>query len=113
MPFARVLMLQDYFYRRRKGTLPMLEELARTSPMGAHAVEFFEASHLESKLNHLRMHSTGCRTCAPEAIDRLNTAFDFMAHTVDVLYPAQDEAGTTYATSVLPVAFEGLPVSTT
>src|SRR5215216_619566 len=90
---TRADVAKTIYYRRRKGTLPMLEELARdVTGWGAHAVEFFELLIWNQNLNHLRMHSTGCPDVrSPEAIDRLNTAFDFMSHTVDVRYPAQDE----------------------
>ena len=89
----RADVAKTIYYRRRKGTLPMLEELARdVTGWGAHAVEFFELLIWNQNLNHLRMHSTGCPEIRnPEAIDRLNTAFDFMSHTVDVRYPVQDE----------------------
>src|SRR5215216_6355316 len=89
----RADVAKTIYYRRRKGTLPMLEELARdVTGWGAHVVAFFELLIWNQNLNHLRMHSTGCPDVrSPEAIDRLNTAFDFMSHTVDVRYPAQDE----------------------
>jgi hypothetical protein len=90
---TRADVAKTIYYRRRKGTLPMLEELARdVTGWAAHAVEFFELLIWNQNLNHLRMHSTGCPDVrSPEAIDRLNTAFDFMSHTVDVRYPAQEE----------------------
>ena len=71
----------------------MLEELARdVTGWAAHAVEFFELLIWNQHLNHLRMHSTGCPDLrSPEAVDRLNGAFDFMSHTVDVRSPRQDE----------------------
>jgi hypothetical protein len=81
------------YYRRRKGTLPMLEELARdVTGWAAHAVEFFELLIWNQNLNHLRMHSCGCPDLRrPQEVDRLGGAFDFMSHTVDVRYPRQDE----------------------
>jgi hypothetical protein len=90
---TRADVAKTIYYRRRKGTLPMLEELARdVTGWAAHAVEFFELLIWNQNLNHLRMHSTGCPGLrSPEAVDRLNTAFDFMSHTVDVRYPRQDE----------------------
>lgn len=90
---TRADVAKTIYYRRRKGTLPMLEELARdVTGWAAHAVEFFELLIWNQNLNHLRLHSTGCPDLRnPEAVDRLNTAFDFMSHTVDVRYPAQDE----------------------
>jgi hypothetical protein len=90
---TRADVAKTIYYRRRKGTLPMLEELARdVTGWASHAVEFFELLIWNQNLNHLRLHSTGCPDIRdPEKIDRLNTAFDFMSHTVDVRYPAQDE----------------------
>jgi hypothetical protein len=90
---TRADVAKTIYYRRRKGTLPMLEELARdVTGWAAHAVEFFELLIWNQNLNHLRMHSTGCPDLrSPEAVDRLNGPFDFMSHTVDVRYPCQDE----------------------
>jgi len=90
---TRADVAKTIYYRRRKGTLPMLEELARdVTGWAAHAVEFFELLIWQQNLNHLRLHSTGCPDLrSPEAVDRLNGPFDFMSHTVDVRFPRQDE----------------------
>lgn len=90
---TRADVARTIYYRRRKGTLPMLEELARdVTGWAAHAVEFFELLVWSQNLNHLRLFSTGCPDLRdPEAVDRLNGPFDFMSHTVDVRYPRQDE----------------------
>jgi len=90
---TRADVAKTIYYRRRKGTLPMLEELARdVTGWAAHAVEFFELIIWNQNLNHLRLHSTGCHDLrSPEAVDRLNGPFDFMSHTVDVRFPRQDE----------------------
>lgn len=90
---TRADVAKTIYYRRRKGTLPMLEELARdVTGWAAHAVEFFELLIWNQNLNHLRMHSAGCPDLrSPEAVDRLNGPFDFMSHTVDVRFPRQDE----------------------
>jgi len=90
---TRADVAKTIYYRRRKGTLPMLEELARdVTGWAAHAVEFFELIIWNQNLNHLRLHSTGCPDLrSPEAVDRLNGPFDFMSHTVDVRFPRQDE----------------------
>ena len=90
---TRADVAKTIYYRRRKGTLPMLEELARdVTGWASHAVEFFELLIWNQNLNHVRLHSTGTPDIrSPERIDRLNTAFDFMSHTIDVRYPAQDE----------------------
>ncbi|HXB69528.1 MAG TPA: hypothetical protein VNY05_14855 [Candidatus Acidoferrales bacterium] len=90
---TRADVAKTIYYRRRKGTLPMLEELARdVTGWAAHAVEFFELLIWSQNLNHVRLFSTGCPDLRnPEAVDRLNGPFDFMSHTVDVRYPAQSE----------------------
>ena len=52
----RADVARTIYYRRRKGTLPMLEELARdVTGWGAHAVAFFELLGWTQNLNHLRM----------------------------------------------------------
>ena len=84
---GRADVAKTIYYRRRKGTLPMLEELARdVTGWGAHAVEFFERlGWTQCVRNHLRMHSTHCAPLrAVEQIDRVNGPFDAVAHTADV-----------------------------
>lgn len=90
---TRADVAKTIYYRRRKGTLPMLEELARdVTGWSAHAVEFFELMVWNQNLNHLRMHSTGCADLrSPEAMGRIDGAFDGASHTADVRYPAQHE----------------------
>jgi hypothetical protein len=82
-------------YRRRKGTLAMLEELAAdVTGWGAHVVPFFETLEWAQHLDHLR------RTAASapgrvdrvgtvnvgnlDALDRLGGPFDEVARSVDV-----------------------------
>ncbi|MCA9483466.1 MAG: hypothetical protein KC553_07025 [Nitrospina sp.] len=82
------------YYRRRKGTLPMLEELARdVTGWAAHAVEFFELLVWSQWIrNHLRMHAPGTPDLrSVEKMDRLDRAFDEITHTVDVRHINQDE----------------------
>ena len=90
---TRADVAKTIYYRRRKGTLPMLEELARdVTGWAAHAVEFFELMIWNQNLNHLRLRSTGCPDLrSPEAVDRVNGPFDSVSHTVDVRFPRQDE----------------------
>src|SRR2546429_9975827 len=50
----RADVAKTIYYRRRKGTLPMLEELARdVTGWSAHAVAFFEQLGWAQNLNHL------------------------------------------------------------
>jgi len=93
------------YYRRRKGTLTMLEQLARdVTGWDAHAVAFFEELGWSQNLNHLRLHAdTSTDPRDPfavnrvgtallrdmDAMDRLNGPFDTTTHTVDVRPPCQ------------------------
>ena len=91
---SRADVAKTIYYRRRKGTLPMLEELARdVTGWPAHAVEYFELlGWTQWVRNHLRFHSPRTPDIrSVERMDRLNGAFDEIAHTVDVRPIAQDE----------------------
>jgi len=72
--------------RRRKGTLRLLEELAReVANWPAHAVEFYRLLGWTQNLNSLHRHRG--RTVdlrRGDALQRLNGPFDELAHTVDV-----------------------------
>ncbi len=84
---TRADVAKTIYYRRRKGTLPMLEELARdVTGWPAHAVEFFELlGWTQFVRNHLRMHSLRTPDIRQiEPMDRLNGPFDAVSHTVDV-----------------------------
>jgi len=73
-------------YRRRKGTLSLLELLARdVAGWPARAVEFYRRVGFTQHLNHLRRRRG--RTAdlrRGEALDRIGGPFDRLAHTVDV-----------------------------
>jgi hypothetical protein len=89
---SRADVAKTIYFRRRKGTLPMLEELARdVTGWGAHAVEFFELlGWTQCVRNHLRMHSLRTPDIRRvEPMDRLNGPFDEVSHTVDVRPMAQ------------------------
>jgi hypothetical protein len=83
---VRADVAKTIYYRRRKGTLAMLEELARdVTGYAAHAVEFFELLTWAQHVEHLRMHSTDCIDLrAPERVDRVDGPFDEASHTIDV-----------------------------
>jgi len=73
-------------YRRRKGTASMLEQLARdVTGWPARAVEFFQLLGWTQNMNHLR---TSARYAPDlrnwEKLQQRDTAFDTIAHTVDV-----------------------------
>jgi hypothetical protein len=73
-------------YRRRKGTVFVLEQLARdVTGWNAKAVEFFQLLGTTQYLNHLRLsnfHTPDLRMT--EMLELINTPFDITAHTVDV-----------------------------
>jgi hypothetical protein len=72
--------------RQRKGTLRLLEELAaEIAGWPARAVEFYRLLDITQPLNHVRLHrgrTTDLRW--GDALERLGSAFDELAHTVDV-----------------------------
>jgi hypothetical protein len=72
-------------YRRRKGTLPMLEELARdVTGWAAHAVEFLELVGWSQHLEHIRPQAANFDVRSLERDDRVGGAFDEATHSVDV-----------------------------
>ncbi|NCC30739.1 MAG: hypothetical protein EOM24_01800 [Chloroflexia bacterium] len=80
-------------YRLRKGTLPMLEELARdVTGWSVHAVAFFELLCWTQNMNHLRPLVGTLNLCDIDHCDRVHTAFDTAGHTVD-LRPFAPAAG--------------------
>ncbi len=73
------------YFRRRKGSLAMLEEMARfVTGWSVHAVEFFQLLGWTQNLNHLRP-GVGTVTLRDlDRLDRVQRAFDECSHTVDV-----------------------------
>ena len=73
-------------YRRRKGTLALLETLANdVAGWPARAVEFFKLLGWTQNLNHQHLHrgrTVDLRDC--DALDLLDGPFDRIAHTVDM-----------------------------
>lgn len=76
-------------FRRRKGTASMLEQLARdVTGWNARVVEFFQILAWTQNMNHLRPQSQYAPDLRQhEVLERLNGAFDTIAHTVDVRHP--------------------------
>ena len=79
-------------YRRRKGTATMLEQLARdVTGRPARVVEFFQLLATTQFMNHLRPQNHYAPDLRQwETLERLNTAFDTVAHTVEVRRIATD-----------------------
>lgn len=73
-------------YRRRKGTAPILEQLALdTTGWPSRVIEFFHHLGTTQNLNHLRPQNIVPPDLrGMEKLELLNTAFDSAAHTVDV-----------------------------
>jgi len=73
-------------YRRRKGTAPVLEQLALdTTGWRARVVEFFHLLGTTQNLNHLRLQNIVPPDLRDmDRLELLNTAFDTNSHTVDV-----------------------------
>ena len=82
---TRADVAKTIYYRRRKGTLPMLEELARdVTGWPAHAVEFFELLGWAQHLEHHRPQACWFDVRSPERDERVDGAFDEASHSVDV-----------------------------
>jgi hypothetical protein len=86
----RAVVANTIGYRRRKGTVAVLEQLARdVTGWGAHVVEFFQLLSTTQYMNHIRpanLYSPNLRQWEP--LERLNTPFDSVAHTLDVRHIA-------------------------
>jgi hypothetical protein len=82
----RAYVANTLAYRRRKGTLPVLEQLAfDVTGWRAKAVEFFQLLAATQNVNHIRLHSLATPNMRHmDALDRLDTAFDTHGHTVEV-----------------------------
>jgi hypothetical protein len=80
-------------YRRRKGTASVLEQLARdVTAWNARTVEFFQLLATTQFMNHIRL----TNFYAPDmrqwdTLERLGTAFERSAHTVDVRHVERGE----------------------
>lgn len=86
IPTPRAEVANTIAYRRRKGTATMLEQLARdVTGWDARVVEFFQWLGTTQYLNHLRPHNLAWVSLrAWEPLERLDTAFNSVAHTLDV-----------------------------
>ena len=73
-------------YRRRKGTALVLEQLARdVTAWPARVVEFFQIMATTQFMNHKRLHNHYAPDLRDwQALNRIDTAFDSVAHTADV-----------------------------
>lgn len=83
---TRADVAKTIYYRRRKGTPAMLEELARdVTGWDAHVVEFFSTLDWTQNLEHLRPDCHGCPDLRRvDVADRVGGAWDTTTKTVDV-----------------------------
>ncbi len=82
----RADVAKTIYYRRRKGTPPMLEELARdVTGWDAHVLEFFTLLDWNQQLEHLRLECHGCPDLRRVDVgNRAGGPWDSTTHTVDV-----------------------------
>ena len=83
---ARAEVANTIAYRRRKGTVTVLEQLARdVTGWNARVVEFFQSLETSQYMNHVRpANFTTVDLRNWEALERRDTAFNGMAHSVDM-----------------------------
>jgi len=83
---ARAYVANTLRYRRRKGTAPVLEQLARdVTGWPARAVEFFERLIASQHVNHVRLHSAGTVDLRHASqLELLDGPFESAAHSVEV-----------------------------
>ena len=83
---AKAEVANTIAYRRRKGTATVLEQLARdVTGWNARVVEFFQSLETSQYMNHLRpTNFTTVDLRNWEALERRDTAFNQIAHSVDM-----------------------------
>jgi hypothetical protein len=86
MPSARAEVAHTITFRRRKGTIAMLEQLAYdVTQWPARAVEFFQLVATTQYMNHLRPANQYSPALGrSEPLTRIGGAFETTAHTIDV-----------------------------
>lgn len=86
---SRALVANTIAYRRRKGTITVLEQLAHdVTGWPAHAVEFFQRLATTQYMNHIRPDNRNPNLRKWEPLERIDTAFDSFAHTAEVRHIA-------------------------
>jgi hypothetical protein len=88
----RADVAKTIYFRRRKSTPAMLEELARdVSEWPAHVSEFFQLLGWNQFLEHLRFQCVWTDLHSIDRMERIYGPFDESSHTVDVRQPAQQD----------------------
>lgn len=82
----RAYVANTLAYRRRKGTLSVIEQLAfDVTGWPSKAVEFFQLLAATQNVNHIRLHCTATPDLREmNQLDLINTAFDKQSHTIEV-----------------------------
>lgn len=89
---VRADVAKTIYYRRRKATPRMLEELAHdVTGWPAHVVEFFQHLGWTQNLEHLRSECQWIDVRSLDAMDRIDGPLDETMHTVDVRQVSQQE----------------------
>ena len=98
MMSARREVANTVGFRRRKGTLWLLEQLAQTvAGWPARVVEFGRHLGLTQPINHLHVRRGGTTDLhSVQELDLIGTAFDSFAHTVDVRGIGSDRSSGAY-----------------
>ncbi|MCL1976770.1 MAG: hypothetical protein FWG55_01465 [Candidatus Bathyarchaeota archaeon] len=83
---SKAYVANTIHYRKRKGTVAILEEIARdVTGWDTHVVEFFQFLSTTQNINHKRLENQCIPNIVdPELIGLLGTAFDPVPHTIDV-----------------------------
>ncbi len=81
----RAYVANTLSYRRRKGTAPILEQLALdVTGWRSKAVEFFQLTATTQHLNHVRLHNKATPDLRQmNALELVNSAFDVHSHTIE------------------------------
>jgi len=88
----RADVAKTIYYRQRKATPRMLEELAHdVTGWPAHVVEFFQHLGWTQNMEHIRYECQWTDVRSLDAMDRIDGAFDETMHTVDVRHIGQQE----------------------
>jgi hypothetical protein len=89
---VRADVAKTIYYRRRKATPRMLEELAHdVTGLPAHVVEFFQHLGWTQNMEHIRYECQWTDVHSVDVMDRIDGAFDETMHTVDVRKISQQE----------------------
>jgi len=83
---GRAYVANTIHYRKRKGTVAVMEEIARdVTGYDAHAVEFFQVLSTTQNINHVRLwNQVTPRIVNPDPMELVDKAFDPVPHTLDV-----------------------------